>query len=155
MKLHDERLKRLQIISKINKLGSGFSIAPQDLDMRGGGNIVGAEQSGHIKEVGIELYYKMLNETINEIKNQNVERNEWSPLIKLGFSFNIPENYITNIDTRMNIYRKISNINENSNLLEIVENLKDRYGKLPQSFENLFKIIEIKILSKKKLYTKN
>ena len=117
--------------------------------MRGGGNIVGAEQSGHIKEVGIELYYKMLNETINEIKNQNVERNEWSPLIKLGFSFNIPENYITNIDTRMNIYRKISNINENSNLLEIVENLKDRYGKLPQSFENLFKIIEIKILSKK------
>ena len=76
------------------------------------------------------------------------------PLIKLGFSFNIPENYITNIDTRMNIYRKISNINENSNLLEIVENLKDRYGKLPQSFENLFKIIEIKILSKKTVYKK-
>ena len=125
----------------------------QDLDMRGGGNIVGAEQSGHIKEVGIELYYKMLNETINEIKNQNIERNEWS-FNKTWFSFNIPENYITNIDTRMNIYRKISNINENSNLLEIVENLKDRYGKLPQSFENLFKIIEIKILSKKTVYKK-
>ena len=70
LKLHDERLKRLQIISKINKLGSGFSIEAQDLDMRGGGNIVGAEQSGHIKEVGIELYYKMLNETINEIKSK-------------------------------------------------------------------------------------
>ncbi len=149
LKLNDERLKRLKIISQINKLGSGFSIAAQDLDMRGGGNIVGAEQSGHIKEVGIELYYKMLNETINEIKNQNIEQNEWSPQIKLGFSFNIPEDYIKNIDTRMNIYRKISNITENSGLLEIVENLKDRYGKLPQSFENLFKIIEIKILSKK------
>ena len=61
----------------------------------------------------------MLNETINEIKNQNVERNEWSPLIKLGFSFNIPENYITNIDTRMNIYRKISNINDIDNPLVI------------------------------------
>ena len=149
LKLNDERLKRLKIISQINKLGSGFSIAAQDLDMRGGGNIVGAEQSGHIKEVGIELYYKMLNETINEIKNQNIEQNEWSPQIKLGFSFNIPEDYIKNIDTRMNIYRKISNITENTSLLEIVENLKDRYGKLPQSFENLFKIIEIKILSKK------
>ena len=75
LKLTDERLKRLKIISQINKLGSGFSIAAQDLDMRGGGNIVGAEQSGHIKEVGIELYYKMLNETINEIKNQNIEEN--------------------------------------------------------------------------------
>ena len=149
LKLNDERLKRLKIISQINKLGSGFSIAAQDLDMRGGGNIVGAEQSGHIKEVGIELYYKMLNETINEIKNQNIEQNEWSPQIKLGFSFNIPEDYIKNIDTRMNIYRKISNITENSSLLEIVENLKDRYGKLPQSFENLFKIIEIKIFQKK------
>ena len=71
LKLNDEKLNRLKIISKINRLGSGFSIAAQDLDMRGGGNIVGSEQSGHIKEVGIELYYKMLNETINEIKNQN------------------------------------------------------------------------------------
>ena len=91
----------------------------------------------------------MLNETINKIKNENIEQDEWSPSIKLGFSFNIPNNYISNIDTRINIYRKISNITENANLLEIVDDLKDRYGKLPESFENLFKIIEIKILSKK------
>ena len=63
----------------------------------------------------------MLNETINEIKNQNLEQNDWSPSIKLGFSFNIPSDYITNLDTRMNIYRKISNITENSELTEIVK----------------------------------
>ena len=84
--------------------------------MRGGGNIIGSEQSGHIREVGVELYYKMLNETINEIKNQNFSQNDWSPSIKLGLSFNIPSDYITNLDTRMNIYRKISNITENSDL---------------------------------------
>ena len=149
LKINDERLNRLKIISQISSLGSGFSIATHDLDMRGGGNIIGSEQSGHIREVGIELYYKMLNETINKIKNENIEQDEWSPSIKLGFSFNIPNNYISNIDTRINIYRKISNITENANLLEIVDDLKDRYGKLPESFENLFKIIEIKILSKK------
>ena len=154
LKINDERLNRLKIISQISSLGSGFSIATHDLDMRGGGNIIGSEQSGHIREVGIELYYKMLNETINKIKNENIEQDEWSPSIKLGFSFNIPNNYISNIDTRINIYRKISNITENANLLEIVDDLKDRYGKLPESFENLFKIIEIKILSKKNGITK-
>ena len=149
LKLDENRLNRLKIISKINKLGSGFSIAAHDLDLRGGGNIIGSEQSGHIREVGVELYYKMLNEAINDIKNQNFSENDWSPSIKLGFSFNIPSDYITNLDTRMNIYRKISNITEKSDLTEILNDLKDRYGKLPQSFKNLFKIIEIKILSKK------
>ena len=135
LKLDENRLNRLKIISKINKLGSGFSIAAHDLDLRGGGNIIGSEQSGHIREVGVELYYKMLNEAINDIKNQNFSENDWSPSIKLGFSFNIPSDYITNLDTRMNIYRKISNITENSDLTEILNDLKDRYGKLPQSFK--------------------
>ena len=62
--------------------------------MRGGGNIIGSEQSGHIREVGVELYYKMINETINEIKNLDVSETDWSPTIKLGFSFNIPEDGI-------------------------------------------------------------
>ena len=68
--LSEERLRRLQLISKIDSLGAGFSIAANDLDIRGAGNIVGSEQSGHIKEVGIELYYKMLNEAISELKNE-------------------------------------------------------------------------------------
>ena len=147
--LTDNRMHKLNLISKINKLGAGFSIAANDLDIRGSGNIVGAEQSGHIKEVGIELYYKMLNETISELKNEKKVDSDWSPSINLGFSFNIPDNYIVNLDIRMQIYRRISGIEEIEELREVIKNLEDRFGKLPNLFENLFKIIEIKILCKK------
>ena len=147
--LTDNRMHKLNLISKINKLGAGFSIAANDLDIRGSGNIVGAEQSGHIKEVGIELYYKMLNETISELKNEKKVDSDWSPSINLGFSFNIPDNYIVNLDIRMQIYRRISGIEEIEELREVIKNLEDRFGKFPNLFENLFKIIEIKILCKK------
>ena len=146
--MNEDRMTRLKIISKIEKLGSGFSIAARDLDMRGGGNIIGSEQSGHIREVGVELYYKMINETISEIKNLDINETDWSPTIKLGFSFNIPDSYVSNLDTRMNIYRNISQITKSSELTDMIDDLIDRYGKLPESFNNLFKIIEIKILSK-------
>ena len=147
--LSEERLRRLQLISKIDSLGAGFSIAANDLDIRGAGNIVGSEQSGHIKEVGIELYYKMLNEAISELKNEKISSNDWSPIINLGFSYNIPDDYIINLDLRMQIYRKISGINEILELKKIISNLEDRFGKFPKLFNNLFKIIEIKILCKK------
>ena len=147
--LTDNRMHKLNLISKINKLGAGFSIAANDLDIRGSGNIIGAEQSGHIKEVGIELYYKMLNETISELKNEKKVDSDWSPSINLGFSFNIPDNYIVNLDIRMQIYRRISGIKEIQELREVIKNLEDRFGKFPNLFENLFKIIEIKILCKK------
>ena len=147
--LSEERLRRLQLISKIDSLGAGFSIAANDLDIRGAGNIVGSEQSGHIKEVGIELYYKMLNEAISELKNEKISSNDWSPIINLGFSYNIPDDYIINLDLRMQIYRKISGINEILELKKIISNLEDRFGKFPALFNNLFKIIEIKILCKK------
>ena len=147
--LSEERLRRLQLISKIDSLGAGFSIAANDLDIRGAGNIVGSEQSGHIKEVGIELYYKMLNEAISELKNEKISSNDWSPIINLGFSYNIPDDYIINLDLRMQIYRKISGVNEILELKKIISNLEDRFGKFPKLFNNLFKIIEIKILCKK------
>ena len=148
-RLNEERLRKLQLISKIDSLGAGFSIATNDLDIRGAGNIVGSEQSGHIKEVGIELYYKMLNEAISELKNEKISSNDWSPIINLGFSYNIPDDYIINLDLRMQIYRKISGINEILELKKIISNLEDRFGKFPSLFNNLFKIIEIKILCKK------
>ena len=147
--LSDDKLYKLKLISKIDKLGAGFSIAANDLDMRGSGNIIGSEQSGHIKEVGIELYFKMLNECIKDLKNEKKPNIDWSPVLNLGFSFNIPENYIVNLDIRMQIYRKISEINEILDRKDIVKNLEDRFGKFPDLFENLFKLIEIKILCKK------
>ena len=134
--LTDNRMHKLNLISKINKLGAGFSIAANDLDIRGSGNIVGAEQSGHIKEVGIELYYKMLNETISELKNEKKVDSDWSPSINLGFSFNIPDNYIVNLDIRMQIYRRISGIEEIEELREVIKNLEDRF----ESFQIYLKI---------------
>ena len=86
---------------------------------------------------------------ISEIKNEKVSSNDWSPVINLGFSYNIPEDYILNLDLRMQIYRKISDINEILELKKIINNLEDRFGKFPDLFSNLFKIIEIKILCKK------
>ncbi len=144
----ENSLKKLQIISKITSLGAGFSIASNDLDIRGGGNIIGSEQSGHIREVGLELYYKMLKETIKELKNSNYLEDDWSPSIKLGFPVSIPSNYIEDLDIRMNLYRKISNISEIKELKLMLITLKDRFGDIPSSFKNLFHIIEIKILAK-------
>ncbi len=147
--INENAVKKLQIISKIDKLGAGLSIASSDLDLRGGGNIMGSEQSGHIKEVGIELYYKMLKETIKDLKDANQIDEDWSPSIKLGFPISIPENYINDLDLRLNLYREISNIKNTSELDEMLVKLKDRFGKIPISFKNLFYIIEIKILAKK------
>ncbi len=147
--INENSLKKLKIISKINSLGSGFSIASSDLDLRGGGNIVGSEQSGHIREVGLELYYKMLKETVNELKSSKKIDNNWTPSINLGFSISIPDNYIEDLDMRLSLYRKISNISDIAELEHMLTNLKDRFGKVPISFKNLFHIIEIRIKAKK------
>ena len=147
--IDEKTVNRLKIISKISSLGAGFNIASNDLDMRGGGNIVGSQQSGHIKEVGIELYYKMINEVIANLNNQPQDELDWSPQINLGFSFKIPEDFIKDQDLRMNIYKKISNIKEFSSLNEVIDDLEDRFGKLPIVFNNLFEIMQVKIISKK------
>ena len=91
----------------------------------------------------------MLNETVSELKNEKSNKETWSPNLNLGFSFNIPSNYIENLDIRMQIYKKISEITEIEDLNRIVEDLENRFGKAPGLFINLFKIIEIKILCKK------
>ena len=81
-----------------------------------------------------------------------ISSNDWSPVINLGFSYNIPDNYIINLDLRMQIYREIAGINEISELKKIISNLEDRFGKFPKLFNNLFKIIEIKILCKNLIF---
>ena len=131
-------------------MGSGLSVASNDLDLRGGGNIVGEEQSGHIKEVGIELYYKMLRETVHELKTEKIE-DDWSPIIRLGFSISIPEEYIKDIDVRLNLYKRISKIKNIEDLKEVLEGLRDRFGKVPLSFKNLFQILKLKSWQKKQI----
>ncbi len=133
--LSDDAVKKLKIISKIDKLGAGLSIASNDLSIRGAGNIIGSEQSGHIKEVGVELYYKMVKETVNELQNKSPEPDNWSPHINLAFPINISDNYINDTNQRLSLYREISNIKSLDELENMKISLKDKYGILSNNLK--------------------
>ena len=144
--------KRLNVINSFEKLGSGFNVASQDLDMRGGGSIIGEEQSGFIREIGTELYHQMLEQEILKQKknlsgSQSFENNFlFQPVIKIPEEIFIPDFYIDDLDLRMSIYKRISSINKIDQCKEIITEIIDRFGKLPNQVENLFKVIEIKII---------
>ena len=144
--------KRLNVINSFDQLGSGFNIASQDLDMRGGGSIIGEEQSGFIREIGTELYHQMLEEEIlkqkQKISNEKNINKEYSfnPIIKIPEEIYIPEVYIDDLDLRVSIYKRISSIDNKEKANELIIELIDRFGKLPKEVNNLFKLMEIKIL---------
>ena len=145
--------KRLNIINSFDQLGSGFNIASQDLDMRGGGSIIGEEQSGFIREIGTELYHQMLEEEILKQKQKNLSdekliNNQYNfqPVIKIPEEIFIPETYIDDLDLRISIYKRISSIDNQEIINQLMFELIDRFGKLPNQVTNLFKLIEIKIL---------
>ena len=150
--LTENSRKRLSVINSFDQLGSGFNIASQDLDMRGGGSIIGEEQSGFIREIGTELYHQMLEEEILKQKNKLIKKdnalnvNTFQTTIKLPEEIFIPDDYIDDLDLRISIYKRISSIKneEKSNQLKI--ELIDRFGDLPIQVNNLFKLIEIKLL---------
>ena len=148
--LKDNGKKRLSIINSSESLGSGFNIASQDLDMRGGGSIIGEEQSGFIKEIGTELYHQMLEEEIllqkQKISNDNEVRNLFQPTIKIPEEIFIPDDYIDDLDLRLSIYKRISSVNNNDELSNLIIELRDRFGSIPKQLNNLFSLIEIKIL---------
>ena len=144
--------KRLNIINSFDKIGSGFNIATQDLELRGGGSIIGDEQSGFIKDVGIELYHQLLEEEIIRQKkgllkdNKNITNQTFQPVIKIPETIFIPDDFINDLDIKMSIYKRISLITNNQEKNNLMTELIDRFGKLPTEVENLFKLIEIKIL---------
>jgi transcription-repair coupling factor len=136
--------KRLLTLQSLTSLGSGFTLASHDLDIRGAGNIVGEEQSGYVKEVGIDLYQNMLEGAIL-MKNPD---DEFFPKINLGVSVFIPEHYIEDAGLRTQIYRKIGDITKYSEVTAMEEELTDRFGAMPQEVHNLLAIIRIKLLCK-------
>ena len=148
--LKDNGKKRLSIINSTDSLGSGFNIASQDLDMRGGGSIIGEEQSGFIKEIGTELYHQMLEEEIlfqkQKMSTKNQVKHVFQPIIKIPEEIFIPENYIDDLDLRLSIYKRISNVNSNDELSILIIELTDRFGTIPKELKNLFSLIELKIL---------
>ena len=143
--------KRLKVLSDLDSLGAGFQLASHDLDIRGAGNLLGDEQSGHIKEVGYELYQSMLEEAILEAKaGGRLERpRDFSPQITVDAPILIPEEYVPDLDLRMGLYRRLNEVEDKRGLEAFAAELIDRFGKLPDPTENLIRLIEIKLNAKK------
>ncbi len=140
--------KRLKVLSDLDTLGAGFQLASHDLDIRGAGNLVGDEQSGHIKEVGFELYQSMLEEAILEAKSGGstdfVPRDAYSPQITIDAPVQIPEDYVPDLDLRMGLYRRLNDLEDARGVEAFAAELIDRFGKLPTATENLLTLIRIK-----------
>ncbi|MDC0248518.1 transcription-repair coupling factor, partial [bacterium] len=142
--------KRLSIINSAESLGAGFNIASQDLEIRGGGSIIGEEQSGFIREIGTELYHQMLEEEIlfqkQKTSNDIHPKGIFQPTIKIPEEIFIPDEFIDDLDLRLSIYKRISSVNDNEELSNLIIELRDRFGPIPKELNNLFNLIEIKIL---------
>ncbi len=146
--LSREAIKRLQVIKEFSEPGSGFRIAYNDMEIRGGGNLLGISQSGHVSAVGYELYTELMEKTIREIKGEKVVEEEALPEIQLGISAFIPEEYVQNVHQRLVLYKRISLADNAEDINRIAEELKDCYGPLPENVENLLRVINIRNLLK-------
>jgi transcription-repair coupling factor (superfamily II helicase) len=137
--------QRLDVIKTLDNLGAGFSLASYDMDIRGAGNLLGDEQSGQIKEVGVELYQDMLKDAVNSFKNGSKQIEEvWSPSISLGLSVLIPENYVYDLSTRMSLYRKAGELLNSDDIKNFSDELFDRFGPPPSQVNNLLTTLMIK-----------
>ncbi|QPQ55768.1 transcription-repair coupling factor [Allosphingosinicella flava] len=140
--------KRLQVLANLDSLGAGFQLASHDLDIRGAGNLLGDEQSGHIKEVGFELYQSMLEDAIVGAKAGDAGlaagREEFSPQITVDAPIMIPDDYVPDLDLRMGLYRRMNELETAQEIEEFAAEMIDRFGKLPEATDNLLKIIETK-----------
>lgn len=146
-KMTPHSLRRLEIIQNSCALGSGFTIASHDMDLRGFGNLIGEEQSGQIKEVGTELYQEMLEEQIAIFKDEPVNGEQpFIPTINLGLSVFIPDNYVSDSVLKLGLYRRIGNLNDDLEVEKFKDEIIDRFGSLPVEFNNLLDIVKIKLL---------
>ncbi len=144
--------KRLEVLHNLDTLGAGFTLASHDLDIRGAGNLLGSEQSGHIREVGIELYQHMIEEAVAEARGiDSGNRGEgeaafedWTPQITLGSPVLIPENYVADLGLRLSLYRRIARLMDPAEIDAFAVELHDRFGPVPQEVENLFHMVAIK-----------
>lgn len=144
--------KRLEVMQTLDSLGAGFQLASYDMDIRGAGNLLGDEQSGHIREVGVELYQQMLEEAINSARAEAHEidatpvEESWSPVVNYGVSVFIPEGYVGSLPLRMSLYRRVSTLRSKEDIDAFAAELIDRFGPLPEEVSNLLDVIEVKEL---------
>ncbi|KUJ82365.1 transcription-repair coupling factor [Ruegeria profundi] len=146
--------KRLRVLGSLDTLGAGFTLASQDLDIRGAGNLLGEEQSGQMRDVGYELYQSMLEEAIAKIKAGEMEgltetEDQWAPQINLGVPVLIPEDYVPDLDVRLGLYRRLSSLSTKVELEGFAAELIDRFGKLPKEVNTLMLVVRIKAMCKR------
>ncbi|PKB71975.1 MAG: transcription-repair coupling factor [SAR202 cluster bacterium Io17-Chloro-G6] len=143
---------RLQAILEASELGAGFRIAMRDLEIRGAGNILGASQSGHIQDVGLDLYTQLLNEAVRELQEETGESGAGEPLaelprIDLPLNARIPEDYVDHLPTRLAVYQRLAKLSDSDDIPEIREELRDRFGPVPEEVENLLTLAELRALA--------
>ena len=142
--------RRLEVMQTLDSLGAGFSLASHDMDIRGAGNLLGEEQSGQVKEVGIELYQHMLQEAVRTAREEGFVQEEaeeqWTPQISLGTPVLIPDAYVPDLTVRMGIYRRVAQLSDQNEIEAFGAELTDRFGSIPDEVDNLLKVIAIKLL---------
>jgi transcription-repair coupling factor (superfamily II helicase) len=142
--------RRLKVLQSLETLGAGFQLASHDLDIRGAGNLLGEEQSGPIREVGFELYQSMLEEAVASLRDGGAgdAREQWSPQISLGTAVLIPESYVADLQVRLGLYRRLSVLEQRSDIDAFAAELVDRFGELPEEVKHLLDVVEIKGLAR-------
>jgi transcription-repair coupling factor (superfamily II helicase) len=143
--------RRLKVLQSLDTLGAGFQLASHDLDIRGAGNLLGDEQSGHIKEVGYELYQQMLEEAVRSMKAgiSAPVADKWSPQITIGTAVLIPEDYVTDLPVRLGLYRRLAEIEDERVIEAFAAELVDRFGPLPEEVDYLLQVVAIKALCRR------
>ena len=150
-KITPQAERRLKVLQSLDTLGAGFQLASHDLDIRGAGNLLGDEQSGHIKEVGFELYQQMLEEAVANLKAGIAEpvADRWSPQITIGMPVLIPEDYVSDLAVRLALYRRLAEIEEPGDIDSFAAELVDRFGSLPDEVRHLLDTVAIKALCRR------
>ncbi len=151
--LREEAEKRLQAIREFTELGSGIKIAMRDLEIRGAGNVLGAEQHGHMEAVGYDLYCKLLNQAVQALRGKREAADEFETVVDCDINAYIPSSYIKNEYQKLDIYKRISGIENEDEYMDMQDELMDRFGELPASVENLLKVAELKAMARRAYVT--
>lgn len=144
-----EAKERLQAIEEFSHLGSGLRLAIRDLEIRGAGNILGPQQHGHIQAVGFDMYLSLLQEAIAELRGMKKEEELFLPSVDLPITAYISEDYILSSPIRLDFYKRIANCRDEEELKELEEEMRDRFGEIPQETRNLFSIMRLRFLAKR------
>ncbi len=145
-----QTMKRMEIMQSLDSVGAGFQVASYDLDLRGGGNLLGEAQSGKISEIGIELYHQMLREAINKVKGEEEQfTDEYSPQVKLDIAVMLPESYVEDLSLRMGLYQRLAKLKTFDEIDDFTAELADRFGIVPMETRNLLHVMKLRLLCRK------